>query len=50
MTSGQEWMMELWMDLLFGNWVGLLSVITVVSTLAIVVFILTMFYVKSRDA
>ncbi len=42
--------MELWMDLLFGNWIGLLSVITVGVTLGIIIFIVAMFYIKSHEA
>ena len=28
--------MKLWMDLLFGNWIGLLSLITVFGSIAII--------------
>ena len=41
--------MELWMDLLFGNWVGLLSVITVATTFGIIAFLLLMMVRKSHD-
>ncbi len=41
--------MELWMDLLFGNWVGVLSLLTVFTTISIIGFILFMFYRKSHD-
>jgi hypothetical protein len=40
--------MELWMDLLFGNAVGLFSVITIGATLLIILTILVMFVLKSR--
>lgn len=39
--------MELWLDLLFGNWIGLLSVITVAVTFGIIAYILGMFYFKT---
>lgn len=39
--------MELWMDLLFGNPVGLMSVATVLATFLIVVYIIGMFISKS---
>ncbi len=41
--------MELWMDLLFGNWIGFLSLITVFGALATVVFVLSMLYRKSHE-
>ena len=41
--------MELWMDLLFGNWVGLLSVISVSVTFGIIAYLMFMFYSKSHD-
>ena len=39
--------MELWMDLLFGNWIGLLSVITVGASLVIITFLVLMLMRKS---
>ena len=41
--------MELWLNLLFGNWVGLLSVGTVVATFIVIAYILSMFYFKSHE-
>lgn len=41
--------MELWMELLFGNWIGILSLAAVFGTLATGAFILTMVYRKSHD-
>jgi hypothetical protein len=41
--------MELWMDLLFGNWTGILSLITVFGAFATVAFILSMLYRKSYE-
>lgn len=40
--------MELWMDLLFGNWIGILSILAVLGTLATGAFVLTMVFTKSR--
>ncbi|WP_133408035.1 DUF3149 domain-containing protein [Parashewanella tropica] len=40
--------MAFWLDLMFGNWIGLLSMIVIFSTLGIVSYILWMFVVKSR--
>lgn len=40
--------MELWIDLLFGNWIGILSLLAVFGTLATGIFIVTMAYRKSR--
>lgn len=34
--------MQLWLDLLFGNPIGILSLVTVVGSIAIIVFILRM--------
>lgn len=39
--------MELWMNLLFGNPVGLLSMIVIFATLGIFIFIIRMYFVKS---
>lgn len=39
--------MELWLDLLFGNAVGLSSVAVILTTLVIVAYILSMFVFKS---
>ncbi|MCL1079347.1 DUF3149 domain-containing protein [Parashewanella spongiae] len=41
--------MAFWLDLMFGNWIGLLSMIVIFSTLGIVSYILWMFYVKSGE-
>ena len=41
--------MELWMDLLFGNWIGILSIVTVLGSFATAAFILTMLYRKSHS-
>ncbi len=41
--------MELWMDLLFGNWIGILSLITIFGAFATVVFILSLLYRKSHE-
>jgi len=41
--------MELWMDLLFGNWIGILSLITVFGAFTTVVFVLSMLYRKSHE-
>jgi len=40
--------MDLWMDLLFGNWIGILSMLTVLGSFATVAFILTMLVRKSH--
>ncbi|RLV60546.1 DUF3149 domain-containing protein [Parashewanella curva] len=40
--------MAFWLDLMFGNWIGLLSMIVIFSTLGIVSYMLWMFVVKSR--
>ncbi len=40
--------MELWMDLLFGNWIGILSMATVFGAFATVTFILILLYRKSH--
>lgn len=39
--------MALWMDLLFGNFVGLLSMIVVTATFVIIAYMLWMFVKKS---
>ncbi|MGB1111042.1 MAG: DUF3149 domain-containing protein [Gammaproteobacteria bacterium] len=39
--------MELWLDLLFGNPVGLSSMLVVLTTFAVIVYILAMFVFKS---
>lgn len=41
--------MELWLNLLFGNPVGLLSMIVVLSTIIIIGYISWMFVKKSRS-
>lgn len=40
--------MELWLDLLFGNPIGLMSVTVVTLTFLIVCYLLYMFYDKSK--
>lgn len=40
--------MELWMDLLFGNWIGLLSLISIAVTLGVGLFFLFWFLSKSK--
>jgi hypothetical protein len=40
--------MDLWIDLLFGNPVGLFSVVTIGTTFIVIVSILVMIVVKSR--
>ena len=40
--------MDIWMHLLFGNAVGLASVITVLATFIIVVTIVAMVFIKAR--
>jgi len=40
--------MELWMDLLFGNWIGILSMVTILGSFATVVFVLALLYRKSH--
>lgn len=39
--------MELWLDLLFGNWIGLLSMFTIGFILVMWVYLWTMFIVRS---
>ena len=41
--------MDLWMDLLFGNWTGLLSVVTVTATFSIIAFLLLMMLFKANQ-
>lgn len=41
--------MELWMDLLFGNWIGLLSMFTIGFASVIVVFLWIWFIRKSSQ-
>jgi len=40
--------MELWLNLLFGNPIGLMSVIVVTMSFGIVCYLLYMFYDKSK--
>jgi hypothetical protein len=40
--------MELWMNLLFGNWIGLLSMFVIAFTVGMAVFFAWLFIVKSR--
>ena len=42
--------MELWMDLLFGNWIGILSMAALAGTLATFIFILVLIYRKSHES
>ncbi len=41
--------MELWMNLLFGNPIGLLSMIVLFATLGVFIFIIRMYIVKSAE-
>jgi len=41
--------MELWMDLLFGNWIGILSIAAVLGTLATGIVVITILYRKSHE-
>lgn len=41
--------MEQWIDLLFGNSVGLMSMIVVFGTIAVAAFLVTMLVVKSSE-
>ncbi|MCL1097838.1 DUF3149 domain-containing protein [Shewanella gelidii] len=41
--------MAFWLDLMFGNPVGLLSMIVIFCTIGIMSYMLWMFIVKSRD-
>lgn len=40
--------MDLWIDLLFGNWIGILSIATVLGSFLTVTFLLLMLYRKSH--
>ncbi len=40
--------MSLWMDLLFGNWIGLLSVFVIVFMLGMGIFFIWFFTKKSK--
>lgn len=40
--------MELWMNLLFGNDIGLMSMIVVATTIVIVCYLFYMLYEKSK--
>lgn len=42
--------MELWLDLLFGNWIGLLSMLVIFFMLGMVAFFITFFVNKSKPA
>ncbi len=42
-------MMELWMDLLFGNPIGLMSMIVVITTFLIFCYIIWIFIKKSGE-
>lgn len=41
--------MELWVDLLFGNWIGILSIATVLGSFLTVSFLMLMLYKKSHE-
>lgn len=41
--------MELWMDLLFGNPIGILSMITVFGALIVVLVLVSILYKKSHE-
>jgi hypothetical protein len=41
--------MDLWVNLLFGNWIGILSMATIFGTLSIGAFVLTLLYRKSHS-
>ncbi len=41
--------MEQWIDLLFGNTVGAMSIAVIFGTIAIAAFLVTMLVVKSSD-
>lgn len=41
--------MELWMDLLFGNPIGILSMITVFGALIIILVLVSILYKKSHE-
>lgn len=41
--------MELWVDLLFGNWIGILSMVTILGSFLTVAFIMVLLYRKSHE-
>ena len=41
--------MKEWLDLLFGNSVGLMSIIAIFGTIAVAAFLITMLVVKSSE-
>ena len=41
--------MDLWMDLQFGNWTGILSIVTVFGALMVALSLLTLLYRKSHE-
>ena len=41
--------MEKWIDLLFGNTVGAISIAVIFGTIAVAAFLVTMLVVKSSD-
>ncbi|MGS0680459.1 DUF3149 domain-containing protein [Shewanella sp. 125m-7] len=41
--------MAFWLDLMFGNPIGLLSMIVIFSTIGIMSYLMWMFYTKSAD-
>ena len=42
--------MELWLDLLFGNWIGLLSMLVIFFMLGMAAFFIAFFVSKSKPA
>ncbi|HID82023.1 MAG TPA: DUF3149 domain-containing protein [Chromatiales bacterium] len=40
--------MNLWMDLLFGNWIGILSLFTIAFMVGMAIFFVRMFLSKSK--
>ena len=41
--------MSLWMDLLFGNWIGLLSMFTLLFILGMGIYFIVLFVSKSKE-
>ncbi|MCL1051084.1 DUF3149 domain-containing protein [Shewanella abyssi] len=41
--------MAFWLDLMFGNAIGLLSMIVIFSTIGIMSYLMWLFYTKSAD-
>ena len=42
--------MELWLNLLFGNWIGLLSMLVIFFMLGMVAFFIAFFVTKSKPS